>query len=203
MTADRESLFASETSWLVQRLQKPLQSAHPVLGKDNPFAFGGGLRNGGIPQAGMDLLREIWRFDYMGAAEFEFGAVPEALSRLAKADLCHFAFDIPLREVAANWRDKSKETPEGEATIYVICPSGWKQEVERRIRGWAADDYPKEREFQLKESTRLASSLRPVEDWDRDICGWLEIDNGFLFFSDEEMWGRASALFGLEEAVAS
>lgn len=29
-------------SWLVQRLN-PSQQSHPILGKDNPFSFGGGL----------------------------------------------------------------------------------------------------------------------------------------------------------------
>ncbi len=30
-----------------------------------------------------------------------------------------------------------------------------------------------------------------------DTCGWLELDNGFLFFTDVEMWRRASGLFGV------
>jgi len=63
--------------WLIQRLKKPYQSNGQGLEKlgfkDNPFAFGVGLLNGGISPEAMDLTREIWRYDYMGSAEFEWG----------------------------------------------------------------------------------------------------------------------------------
>lgn len=102
-----------DRSWLVQRLRKPPKREHPIFGKDNPFSFGGGLQNGGLSGEAMDLLREVWSFDYMGAAEFEWGAVPEALSRLAKAkQLNGSEFDIKLSEVAANWRRRDEKPPE-------------------------------------------------------------------------------------------
>lgn len=183
-------------SWLVQRLQRPNPNPNGLPVKDNPFAFGGGYKNGGLSDEAMDMLRELWRFDYMGAAEFEFGAVPEALSKLAGAKLAASSFTIPLAEVAANWRDKSKAKPEGEAMIYVLCPEGWDEEIERRVRAWASES--NDDEFRLKEGTRLSAALRPVEDRDRETCGWLEISNGFLFFSDEPMWQKACALFGVD-----
>lgn len=188
-------------SWLVQRLQQPRGGRAATFSE--AFAFGGGLQNGGLSDEAMGLLREVWSFDYMGAAEFEFGAVPEALSKLAKASLLAHTFTIPLAEVAANWRDKSKATPDGDAPIYVLCPAGWESEIERRIRGWAADAGADD--LRLKEPTKLASALRPVEDWDSDTCGWLEISNGFLFFTDEPMWRKACALFGVavEEHAAA
>lgn len=197
---DEDAVPMRDQSWLVQRLERPLKrdSEHPFFGKDNPFAFGGGLANGGLSGEAMDLLRDIWRFDYMGAAEFEFGAVPEALSKIARADLIATTFEIPLSKVEKDWRDKSKAKPKGSATIYVLCPRGWQQEIERRVRAWAKSTYHEDREFRLKENTRLPSALRPLEDYDRDVCGWLELDNGFLFFSDREMWEKACALFGVE-----
>ena len=190
-----------ESSWLIQRLEKPWerQEGHPLFGKDNPFAFGGGLRNGGLSDEAMGLLREVWRFDYMGAAEFEFGAVPEALTRLAKSKtLTAFSFTVPLAEVPANWRDKSKTKPSGEATIYVLCPAEFAEEVEERINGWARNE-----RVDLKEGLHLTAALRPVEKWDSDTCGWLELDNGFLFFLDRQMWERACTLFGVELRAAA
>lgn len=177
-------------SWLVQRLEKP----RAALGtfKDNPFSFGGGLKNGGLSDTAMDLLRDIFSFDYMGAAEFEFGAVPETLQTIAKANLSAFSFTIPLQDVPANWRDKTKAKPEGDATIYVLCPGEWCSDVEARIREFATDNY------RLKKHTAFAAALRPFTDYDSDRCGWLELDNGFLFFTDREMWEKASALFGVE-----
>jgi hypothetical protein len=67
-------------SYLIQRLHKP--ESWRIKGKvlDNAFSFGGGLKNGGLTTKALDLLRDIFSFDYMCAAEFEFGAVPAALS---------------------------------------------------------------------------------------------------------------------------
>lgn len=64
--------------WLVQRIKaspwddkaKAFYGREGVRVKSNPFGYG---RLGG------------YELDYMGAAEFEFGAIPEANNRLAKA----------------------------------------------------------------------------------------------------------------------
>lgn len=174
---------------LIQRLEQP-------RGKDNPFSFGGGYKNGGLTDDAMEILRSVWSFDYMGAAEFEFGAVPKALNKIAsnQADLVAFEFEVALSDVPSDWRDKSKGEPEGSETIYVLARSEDREEVEQRIRGWASEAYSND----LKEITRLSSTLRPYSEWDGDIVGWLELDNGFLFFTDKVMFDKTAALFGVE-----
>lgn len=189
-------------TYLIQRLKKPFtvkpQGALALLG-DNPFAFGGGLRNGGLSGEAMDLLREVWRFDYMGAAEFEWGAVPEALRAIAqvaeKGGLDAWSFTIPLAEVEPSWeREAKKQKVSGEGTVYVLAPKEWAAEVEERITALAKERFnPK-----LKETTGLAGALRPFKEWETETCGWLELDNGFLFFTDAEMWSKTCALFGVE-----
>lgn len=190
-----------KSTWLIQRLNKPY-GKKAFLGVeglvDNPFSFGGGLRNGGLSDEAMDLLREIFSFDYMGAAEFEFGAVPKTLQAIAKdADkYLTTTLSIPLKKVEKNWRDKSAEDPTGEAVIYVICQKGDVQEVHNRIKGWAFKPYDKNN--QLKEITMLSQVLRPSGDWTPSAVGWLELDNGFFFFTDKEMWEKTAKLFGIE-----
>lgn len=192
------------STWLIQRLNSPSPS-FAMLGKDNPFAFGGGLRNGGLSEEAMDLLRPIFSFDYMGAAEFEFGAVPQALQKIAKASglsggaqLTAYSFTIPLKSVAPHWReDKKAPAPEGSATIYVLAPKDWIPEVKLRIREWAKTGYGEK----LKEPTFLAQVLRPDPDpersgWNRTL-GWLELDNGFMFFADAAMFHATTELFGV------
>lgn len=178
-----------ESSYLIQRLKRP-------YGRVNPFSFGGGLRNGGLSDEAMDLLTGIFSFDYMGAAEFEFGAVPKALQKIAKSadDYQAFSFFIPLNKVAKSWRDKSIEKPVGDATVYVICNKNDVKEITTRIKKFAAENY----NGNLKESTRLQGALRPLEDWDTEVMGWLELDNGFFFFTDKEMWEKVAELFGVE-----
>ena len=189
-----------ERTYLIQRLKRPInvkpQGALALLG-DNPFAFGGGLLNGGVSAEAMDLIREVWRFDYMGAAEFEWGAVPEALQGLVnrRKDLDAWSFTIPLDQIEPSWQKEAKaQEVSGEGTVYVLAPREWAPEVEQRITALAKERYNRD----LKETTHLAGALRPFKDWETETCGWLELNNGFLFFTDEEMWAKASALFGVE-----
>ena len=176
-------------SYLVQRLRKPMPAA-------NVFAFGGGLRNGGLSKEAMSLLQGIFSFDYMGAAEFEFGAVPKALQSLASVKpkrLTAGSFQIPLAKVAPNWHDRKATTPEGDAAVYFLCRSEQASEVEARARTWASEGYA----ARLKEPTHLDSTLRPHNEWDGETVGWLELDNGFFLFTDRQMWEQTCTLFGV------
>jgi hypothetical protein len=180
-------------SYLVQRLKRPTKST--VLGPDNPFAFGGGLRNGGLSGDAMALLRGIFSFDYMGAAEFEWGAIPEALSGLAKdADrLVGFGMGIPLASVPANWRaPKNAPAPEGDGHVWVICRHEHQAEAVRRVEAFARG------EARAKERVGLDAALRPYSEWDGEVIGWLELDNGWFFFTSEAAWLSTCELFGVE-----
>lgn len=180
-------------SWLVQRLNKPHEGLG-AFGVDNPFSFGGGLRNGGLSNDAMSLLRQLFSFDYMGASEFEWGAVPKALQGMAKdaADLRAFTVVIPLASVPPNWKDKTGTTPDGVAEVYVICRHAHINAVVGRVESWATKE-----NADLKESLHLTSTLRPHGEWDGRTVGWLELDNGFLFFTDRDMWLGTCELFGV------
>jgi hypothetical protein len=184
-------------SWLVQRL-------NPPAGFDNPFSFGGGLRNGGLSADAMGLLRSVFSFDYMGAAEFEWGAVPEALSRMAgRADgLTAVSMTIPLAQVEKSWSDRSNTVPSGEVVVYILCHQDDLDEVQLRILAWAAGD--RDPIYSTKERVGLSDVLRPGDSTHTSAtCGWLELNNGFMFFTDRTMWEQTSTLFGIEAVVTS
>lgn len=185
-------------TWLVQRLRKPRQGFAGLSA--NVFSFGGGYKNGGLSDDAMAMLAPIFSFDYMGSAEFEFGAVPEALSVIARAAdknrLLAFVVEISLQDVASDWRDKSP-APNGSAPVYALCPEDQATEVERRIRELAAKDYT------LKEATHLPGALRPFNEWDGETCGWLELSNGFMFFTDPDMWAATCEIFGVRARVTA
>lgn len=71
-------------NYLIQRLLPPAKKDHPFSGWNNPFAFGGGYRNGGLSEEAVNLIEDIFTCDYMGAAEYEFGALPKSLEYIAK-----------------------------------------------------------------------------------------------------------------------
>jgi len=181
-------------SYLIQRLKEPWGGALGLKG--NPFSFGGGLRNGGLSDEAMDLIGGIFSFDYMGSAEFEFGAVPEALQKIAKSaeagGLVGFSLSIPLKVVPGSWDDPDKDKKlTGEEPVYVLCPSAWREDVCERIYEIARG------KGHQKESPHFTRALRPFREWDADTHGWLELSNGFFFFLDKEMWEKTCNLFGV------
>lgn len=194
-------------SVLVQRLKAPIDGLD-VFG-DDPFINAGGVRNWGLSERAMDLLKGILKFDYMGAAGFEWGAVPKGLQKIAnhaqEGELIGYVMFIPLREVEHTVFDENNEPPEGTGTIWIICRKEDVNEVSRRIRAWAAhdsDSYGKQNDdsqWWLCEPTKLNAALRPNPPWPSDICGWVELDNGFFFFTNEEMYNKVRQLFMGEE----
>jgi hypothetical protein len=174
-----------EVSRYVQRL-------HASEGYDNPFSFGGGKRNGGISDSLMSRLRPLFSFDYMGSAEYEFGAAATALERIAKARrgvYTAWSFEPVLTEV------KGLDVPAiSPAVIYVIAPVAYREEIERRITGWANVYWNDD----LKESASLGQALRPANKWHAQNRGWLELNNGFFFFLDATMFEGTAELFKIK-----
>lgn len=169
---------------LIQRLEKPAKSGI-FAGKDNPFAFGGGLRNGGLSDDAMSLIREVFAFDYMGSAEYEFGAVPEGLTKVAKAaqDGLLTAKTIKITGVP----------------VYIIARADQMDDVIDVIR---ADHKGGPQAPNLKQATRFWQAVSGNDDVASNcrICGWLELDNGFFYFTDEEMFKGVADLFEVEVA---
>jgi len=173
-------------SYLIQRLRKPCNSKNETLA--NAFAFGGGLPNGGIPKEGMVLLKEIFSFDYMGSAEFEFGAVPKALSKIANNFENLIGFTIHAPYEYKHWDEVKCD--KGIKQIHIICEKEQRDEVVKRIKNFAKKDCYGD----TKEAVRLNENLAKEDD---DIRGWLEIDNGYFFFSDKEMFDKTCILFDI------
>lgn len=160
-----------ERTYLVQRLLKPKEAI-------NPFSFGGGLKNGGLSNDALNLIGKIWSFDYMGSAEFEFGAVPKTLSKILEYS--------------------NKNATNGEIKlikpIFYLCEKNMKKNVEERIKQIA-----KEKIAYLKEPTFLKESLMGKNFY--DYAGWLELNNNFMFFIDEEMFFNSLNFFGIERKI--
>ena len=92
----------------------------------------------------------------------------------------------------ADWRAREEAPADGSAEVFYLCRKEQRDGVEDRIRELAAKDYT------LKEATRFPSTLRPQTQYDGDTVGWLELNNGFMFFTDCEMWDSTCAIFGVE-----
>lgn len=167
----KSSLIKSEMSkpWLIQRLQKPHK-------KRNPFSFGGGLENGGLSEKTAKIINGVFWFDYMGSAEFEFGIVPKVMQFIAS--------QVEKKVVVSGKH----------SGIYYICPEPYEIGVHAIIDQLLAN----ERVLNLKGYCGLKEAVDfQSEDNNRNIAGWLELDNGFFMFVDKEMFEGTKRLFGI------
>lgn len=183
----------------IQRLLAPTERPAGKLERLLPsLAFGGGLRNGGLSDEAMGLLADICSFDYMGAAEFEFGALPEALSRMLQSGpLDGFKLDVELPKKRSVW--VKQHDGECKDTVYVLCPAQWRDEVVERVERFAQGDTAGTRErVVLEESIRV----RAKGEEEPRIIGWIELQNGYMFFIDETMWRGFCKLFGVKPLTA-
>lgn len=175
-------------------------------------AFGGAALQ--LKQEAWDILYDILTIEHMGAAEFEFGALPKTLNQMCHVELIKFSFLIKAKRIQPNWNRQSKARKERHAYIaqckregvkpkrakpiiaaadrivYVICPAALKTPVEERILDLAANKCN-----DLKRDTGFTYALDPVDERDKRTCGWLDLDNNFMFFTDNEMWGKMWAMF--------
>lgn len=186
--------------WLIQRLDPPRAGQDGTLLPDNPFSFGGGLLNGGLTEEAMILLRPLFTFDYMGSAEFEFGIVPLTLG---------FIVDNrkKYKTQVLDAITKAKHT----AKIYLIIPKKFEEEILAFVINEAFDPASAMggRRGGLKEATRLSRTIDAnnpvvlnshpdsVTTYHR-AGGWLELDNGFMFFTDKTMFEGIAKLFEIK-----
>lgn len=171
--------------WLIQRLEKPKR---PTQYPTTPFTFGC-VPNGKLSKEALELLRGVWSFDYMGAAEYEFGDVPKALSVLASSACATGVLEMSYSDVKKPYvpRDEKLPVKKGKFPIYFICPASDADPCVEAIKAVVTD------KKEIRDGLRLVDSIygRPYAD----IVGWLALDPAFMFFIDQEMWGKATQLF--------
>lgn len=161
--------------FLIQRLEPPKSF---IL----PLSFGGGLKNGGLSPEAMSLLKGVFSFDYMGSAEFEWGAIPKSLGQIAKNHKDYLGYILACET-------KEKNSSE----VYLLCASSDYNEIATWIISKAYNEYdPK---LRTKESVGLQDVINKTAY--RKTCGWLDIDNHFFFFTNMEMYQNVKKLFDI------
>ena len=169
-------------TWLVQRLKKPYKG-----NADNPFNFGGGLLRGGMNEEGYRALNQIFTFDYMGSAEFEFGAVPKAIDDIAKG--------------FGEGNGVTGEIKIDGVPVYYLTHKNAEKETIQRIEDLAKDPFITK--IRLKEWTNFQDAIAARNgtlvnkrglDLAMDCIGWIELDNNFVFFIDKESFEKFKML---------
>lgn len=220
-----ETTIPQFSSYLIQRLQTPQDYGKF---KDNPFNFGGGLKNGGLSEDAMKLLRPIFSFDYMGAAEYEFGEVPRAMQKVAKfaadKELVHGIVTVksnqgkwieqpPPREYKnGRYQPQKKLTKKlieeraalpKKTDVYYFCSKKHEEFVKQLIQDISKDNYYKKHRFKMPPSLDAAVGNGYSDPYTslRKTVGWFDLTLGYFFFIDKMMFARTAALFGVETGI--
>jgi hypothetical protein len=205
-------------TYLVQRLKSKPTSAFMAKATQ---VFGGGALL--LKDEAWNLLQQVFDFDPMGAAEYEFGIIPKVLGALVRDSVQLVTHELTLTrdEIAINYshkfvhqRAREKELDEAKKagvkakrakplklppltkTVYVLCRADHLQGAIEVIRKMALD------KLYTKNSSNFASTLDPDARYSglhtslrSDLIGWLELDNGFFFFLDKEAFNGTRDIF--------
>lgn len=135
--------------------------------KGNPHNFGGGMRNGGLENSFANQIYKFASFDYMGAAEFEFGRLDSSIKNLL--------------EYAKQGEMKLSQSKIDGKIVWIISHS----QVINKVRGFLRTlAHSEKREFQLKEFSHFS---RVLAGESLLVRGWIDIENSFMFFTDEAL----------------
>ena len=160
-------------------------------------------KDGNLPMNAATVRSAIYEYDYMGAAEFEYGIIPKVVKALVQDKLIAFSIDCTCK-----WQEFGKQ-PEARITgatgviedrdgnrhktlpIHILCRDQDSADVEERVRLLLTTPRPK-----LKEDMRKKEAFGATERGEKHrVIGWLELDNGFYFFSQKKQWQYTTKLF--------
>lgn len=154
----------------------------------------------GLTTKAWDVLDELCTIEYMGAAEYEFGKLPKFLGGFLdvaeEKGLSTFSFVLGPNERELSFNRKHHNSsaplpPAQDVRLYGICVTDQVDLIVDRIRELAKDS------CRVKRGSGLSNALDPYDN-DNPVTGWVELSNGFLFFSDETMWRGFSDLFSVD-----
>jgi hypothetical protein len=181
------------------------------------------------PQFSQDLraaLAPLFTLDYMGAYEFENGAVYEALKGLylgrgkleaakyvvtiqpTPSDLFELKRDATREPFGINDPDELREylrprqiafargSKPLDVSYYILAPRQTVDRVKDIVEILSKGDGDRAL-FEPANPHRSGVGISYV----KDIVGWLELDNGFFIFSDFSMFSRVCKFFGVSHSL--
>lgn len=141
--------------WLVQRLEEAHKGRH-----DNPFQDDDNVAS---------TLNAQFNLDYMGAAEFEYGAVPKSGNRIAKTAR-HLR--IVTHQIV---------TPNFEESVHFICTSEQEEGLLPEWHEWAKNPQTKENTFYFNSR----DGWPYTGEYARNYVGWWALNEDIIWTREE------------------
>ena len=151
------------SNWLVQRVSKPKDYVNPFNNTD---------------KAAQTTLMNVISFDYMGAAEYEHGAVNECLSDMWEGELNFHKINIP-----GKYNDKYK-------MMYLVVLKGTADSLDDILTAITEVLYKGKGDDEVSKAD-YGSYYRALTETDKrfipDTKGWINLKHRFAWFIDKEM----------------
>jgi hypothetical protein len=185
--------------------------------------FGGGMV--GMSGDGWKFCQQVFDFDYMGAAEYEFGAIPKALKNIVdeRADYRAWSFVIKSADIKPGWwrqrgMDSYRRAEIREARERGEKPPRMSPRHKKELAEKAGAPIPDATVYVVSNSSQdravVEKLIRRVNrgeihpkngagfDLDRepggyggDVIGWFDLDNELLWFTDKDVFDGFVAIF--------
>lgn len=168
--------------------------------EDPPVKNGGQLQNlhrgfvgPRLSEAGWDLVDSLFGIHYMGAAEYEDLIMAHFLIFFQTQAHDYVTATLGLRPQQikeagyAGYERKPR-------VVYYICHKDHAEQVPARLVELAKD------KPSVKRGGHFARALHPSNDYDKKYKGFIEYNNAFLFFTDEDMYKKVCERFCIEPA---
>lgn len=189
--------------YLIQRLLPPFANAAENRGKTSVDMVFGGARD--LSQEQHDVICDIFRLDNMGSAHFEFGAIPNALYRLATNENLR-AFQVDMVSTAKGGTLSYMKLKPKIQTLHIIADPQSLPDILLEIKALVDGD---EQGLKCNADVGLAihlAEIQQVKSWAQNMkaaCGWHDIQNDFLFFTDKAMFDGVRERFEIAGDVTA
>lgn len=190
--------------YLVQRILSREPNSPTPFGNMVGYYKLASANNIKLNEAERGALRKIIPCDYMGSAEFEFGAIFKALEEMSRIELVEASFTVTGKPDTYCYVDPAAYnklvTQERSATVYVLCIKEHVESLKKYFDMMSKDRYA----FQHKENPEIRSGLfgnvkhpeykgtrRPNKnkliehESTSKVTGWLELDMHWFATTDK------------------
>jgi len=213
-------LPAMET-YLVQRLKKPPASSFQARASE---VFGGGMMQ--MSGDAWRVLQQVCDLDYMGAAEYEFGAFPQAMQDMLRRKYSLWSFAVTdvkpgIWRVNAmdsfryaeirNAKERGEKPPRmtKKHKAHLMHLAGLPPQEIPTVWVWSCDEI--HNRDAVKDLIRRVADGKvrvkggahlyfdPNPRWETRVFGWVDLNNRLCWFTDETMSKGWESLFSKEE----
>lgn len=202
--------------YVIQRLRRPAtENAEFHQKVDTVFGFGGG--GSGFTKEAMTLVSKLWRYDYMGNAEYEFDVPRKAMHatyELARSgELVAFKLVVPVVR-GEQWvrRQGAKSTMEKRVAknvaMWVVAPRA----IAPKVITWVTTHLSNIRATEQQKAAALildsvlwklfGAPYGDNRNAEPNVVAWQDLEHYWALFLYEDMWRNFCETFAITPGEA-